>query len=297
MSPRLPTHHPRALACALAVALLAALVAAPLAGADVLTPESGGGSPSAVKIDTLYKITLAIGAVIFVGVEGALVYSLVKHRFRRGRPEPDQIRGNTRLEVGWTLGAAAVLVVISVLTFAFLPGIRNPESSEASGLRAQTRGALAAIDQPAPSGGSRLTVNVVGQQYLWRHDYQGGEKVFSYYELVVPVDTTVLLNVTASDVIHSYWVPKLFGKVDAVPGQTNRTWFKASEPGLYDGQCAELCGENHAEMRNRVRVLPVNEFLAWRARQAKAIRESHALLSLSRRIGQGEGSSPEATAR
>ena len=280
-----------AAAIAVVVGLALVVVGYPLAGGAV-APLGGAGSPNADNIRVLYVIALVLAMIIFLGVEGVLVYSLINHRFRRGRPEPDQVRGNTRLEVGWTIAAAVVLVVISAITFAFLPGIQTPARSEASGLRAQTRGALAAVDQPPPEGGSRLNVNVIGQQYLWRHDYPGREQVFSYYELVVPVDTTVVLNVTSSDVIHSYWVPKLFGKVDASPGKTNHTWFKATKVGVYKGNCGELCGENHAQMLNAVRVLPVDEFEAWRARQAQAIRESHALLSLSRRLGQAEANAP-----
>ena len=91
-----------------------------------------------------------------------------------------------------------------------------------------------------------------GQQYLWRYDYPGGD-VFSYYRMVVPTNTTVVLKITSSDVIHSWWIPKLGGKADATPGHTNETWFKISKAGIYEGQCAELCGSNHADMRAEVR--------------------------------------------
>ena len=88
-----------------------------------------------------------------------------------------------------------------------------------------------------------------GQQYLWRYDYPGGAT--SYYEMVVPTNTTVVLKITSSDVQHSWWIPKLGGKADAVPGHTNETWFKISKEGIYKGQCAELCGSGHADMRGR----------------------------------------------
>ena len=282
------TRRGVAIPVGIVVVLGLVIVGYPLAGGAV-APLGGAGSPSADNVRVLYLIALALGVIIFLGVEGALIYSLVNHRFRRGAPEPEQVRGNTRLELGWTIAAAVVLVVISAITFAFLPGINNPARSEASGLRAQTRGALASVDQPPPEGGPRLTVNVIGQQYLWRYDYPGGEQVFSFHEMVVPVDTTVLLHITSTDVVHAYWVPKLFGKADAVPGHTNRAWFKATKVGSYDGNCTELCGENHAQMLNRIRVVPVAEFVRWRARQAEAIRESHALLSLSRRLGATAG--------
>jgi cytochrome c oxidase subunit II len=284
-----PRHRRIRVVAALAAALALALGVAPAALADVISPEDAGGSPNAEKTDTLYLITLAMGVVIFLGVEGALIWSLVKHRYRRGKGEPEQIRGNTPLEVGWTIGAGVILVILTALTFAFLPGIRNPEASGPGGLQSTaTEQELAALDQPPPPGGKALDINVVGQQYVWRHDYPGREGVFSYFELVVPVNTTVLLNITATDVDHSYWVPKLFGKADAIPGYTNRTWFKATKPGTYDGSCAELCGENHAQMRNRVRVMPVAEYEAWYRRQAADIRAARAGLQDMRRRGYGE---------
>ncbi len=89
-----------------------------------------------------------------------------------------------------------------------------------------------------------------GQQYLWRYDYPGSGR-FNYHEMVVPTNTTVVLKITSSDVIHSWWIPKLGGKADAMPGHINETWFKIAKEGVYKGQCAELCGSNHADMRGR----------------------------------------------
>ena len=211
-----------ALLATLAAALVGMLVLAPGAFADAFTPESRG-SQNAVDIDTLYKITLYIGIVIFVGVEGTLLYSLIKYRARRGGPEAEQIHGNTPLEIGWTIGAALILVVLTVVTFLYLPDIENPPASGPNGLRAE-QASFASIDQPDPptSGGPYLTIRVNGQQYLWRYDYAGGDQLFSYYEMVVPTDTTVVLEVTASDVIHSWWIPDLGGKVDGVPGLRER---------------------------------------------------------------------------
>jgi cytochrome c oxidase subunit II len=251
-----------ALLAAVVVAIAGMLVTAPSAFADAFTPESGG-SPQAEDIDTLYKITLYIGIVIFVGVEATLLYSLIKYRARRGGPEAHQIHGNTPLEIGWTIGAALILVVLTVVTFIYLPDIENPPASGPNGLRAD-QARFASIDQPDPprSGGPILRIKVNGQQYLWRYDYSGREQLFAYYEMVVPTDTTVVLEVSASDVIHSWWIPKLGGKVDGVPGHINETWFKvaAGKEGIYTGQCAELCGAGHADMRARVRAVTPNEF-------------------------------------
>ena len=191
---------------------------------------------------------------MFLIVEGALIWSLVRHRARRGGPEPAQIRGNTPLELGWTVGAALILVVLTAVTFVYLEGIEDPPDvgPRRPGLR---RARWPRSTSPIrPGSARRFDIRVNGQQYLWRYDYPGKE-VYSYYEMVVPINTTVTLDITSSDVQHSWWVPKLGGKATPCPGHTNQTWFKISKPGLYKGQCAELCGDNHADMRNGVRAV------------------------------------------
>jgi cytochrome c oxidase subunit 2 len=277
---------------ALAAALLALLAAAPSALADTFTPESGG-SANADDIDTLYKIALYVAIVIFLIVEGTLIWSLVRFRARRSGPEAVQIRGNTPLEMGWTVAAAMILVVLTVVTFLYLPNIENPPESGPEGLQAsQTR--FASVDQPPPpSGRPYLKIGVNGQQYIWRFDYPGKRKLFSYHTLVVPVDTTVVLQVTASDVIHSWWIPKLGGKVDGVPGHVNETWFKipADQAGeSFEGQCAELCGYNHADMRATVKAVKPTEYESWADQQADAIEESGKLLAEQRKGREGEDS-------
>jgi cytochrome c oxidase subunit 2 len=269
----LPSGRKRRLVLiALAASCLLLLAFAPFALGDALTPESGGGSKNAEDIDTLYKITLYIALVIFLIVEGTLVWSVVRYRARRGGPEPAQIRGNTPLELGWTVGAALILIVLTVVTFLYLNGIKNPPASGADGLQADSR-QFASVDQPNPpkGGGTALNIKVNGQQYLWRFDYPGSPTLFNYYEMVVPTDTTITLDVTASDVIHSWWIPKLGGKVDGVPGHDNETWFKVEEPGVYRGQCAELCGSGHADMRAVVRAVSPAEFEAWASQQRRDI--------------------------
>jgi cytochrome c oxidase subunit 2 len=278
-------------------ALVLLLIAAPSALADALTPEHAGGSRNADDIHTLYVIALVIGAVIFVGVEGVLVTALIRFRKRRGGPEPAQIRGNTPLELGWTVGAAAIVVVLAGVTFAYLGDIKNPEPSLRAGAAAAAGGGgtagtvqVAALDQAAVPSDHALQIHVNGQQYLWRYDYpvKGDTPLFSYYDMYVPVGTTVTLKITSSDVAHSWWIPKLGGKADAIPGHTNNTWFRINRAGTYTGQCAELCGEGHADMRARVIALPPAEFQAWTARQTADIKDAQAKLSLARRIrGQG----------
>jgi cytochrome c oxidase subunit II len=278
----LPVGRKRLVLIALAGVLLLLLVAAPAALGDAITPESGG-SKNANDIDTLYKITLYVAIVIFLIVEGTLIWSIVRFRARRGGPQPAQIRGNTPLELGWTVGAALILVVLTVVTFLYLNGIKDPPSSGANGLRADAA-QFASIDQPNPpkGAGKPLNIHVNGQQYVWRFDYPGQQPLFSYYEMVVPTDTTVTLDVNASDVIHSWWIPKLGGKVDGVPGHTNQTWFKIEKPGVYRGQCAELCGAGHADMRAVVKAVSPDEYEAWSKRQRSEILAAQRALSLQR---------------
>ena len=269
---------------AVGVALLALLVLAPSALAGAFVPESGG-SQNADDISTLYKITLYVSIVIFLIVEGTLIWSLVKFRARRGGPEPAQIRGNTPLELGWTIGAALILLVLTVVTFVYLGDIKDPPASDPA--------VIASINQPNPPGNQRdvLNIDVNGQQYLWRYDYPGKEQLFSFHELVVPTGTTVTLDVTASDVIHSWWIPELGGKVDGVPGHTAETWFKVprGKEGEYEGQCAELCGEGHADMRAVVRAVTPLEFSEWAEQQRADIKEAQTDLAERRKQREAEG--------
>jgi cytochrome c oxidase subunit 2 len=280
------------------------LVAPTSALAVAIAPQDNSGSPNAVKIRTLYLIVFILGMVIFFAVEGLLVYSLIKFRWRRGGTPPAQIRGNTPLETGWTLGAAGILVILTVITFIFLGGIKNPAASGPNGYVAEAKesGALpdgtakaadpkggsvqfAALNQSAPPGppNEHLEIHVNGQQYLWRYDYPGKTQIFSYHDMVVPVNTTVVLNITASDVDHSWWIPDLGGKADAIPGHVNHTWFKITKPGAYWGQCAEFCGENHADMTARVIAVSSTEYKAWLLKQAADLKQSQALLALARK--------------
>lgn len=276
----------RALPLAVVGALLVLLAAAPGALANAISPEHAGGSRNADDINTLYVIALVIGAVIFLGVEGVLITALIRFRKRRGGPEPAQIRGNTPLELGWTIGAAAVLVMLTAISFAYLGDIKNPQESKPGSLAGTVE--VAALHQPKVPGGKSLPIAVNGQQYLWRFSYPGNDQVVSYHDMYVPVGTTVTLKITSSDVAHSWWIPQLGGKADAIPGHTNDTWFRIDHPGTFNGQCAELCGENHADMRARVIALEPDKFQAWMARQAADLKASQAELSLSRKI-RGEG--------
>jgi cytochrome c oxidase subunit 2 len=252
------------------------------------TPQSGG-SPNANSIDSVYKITLYIAIVIFVAVEGALLYALVRFRKRKGAVAA-QIRGNTRLEASWTVGAAVILVALVVLTFVKLPSIQDPANSSPGGdLLASNGGVLyASAERRLPPNGKSLNIVVNGQQYIWRFTYPGATRPdgldapYSYEEMVVPTDTTVTLDIVAQDVVHSWWIPELGGKFQAVPGYHNYTWFKIAKPGVYRGQCAFLCGRGHARMIAVVRAVPPAQFDAWLANQKQLIAEANLAAKQSR---------------
>jgi cytochrome c oxidase subunit 2 len=288
------------LALAVLVALAALLAFAGSAFAGAIVPESGG-SPNADDIATLYKLILAVAIVIFIGVEGCLIYSLFKFRARKGAVAA-QIRGNTRLEVGWTVGAALILVVLAVFTFALLPSIRNPPNSGPDGLQLAT-GTLVASGSPKklPPNGKSLNICVNGQQYIWRFTYAANcsnaplNSAFSYQQMVVPVETTVTLDINAQDVAHSWWIPKLGGKFDAIPGYTNHTWFKipAKYAGtVFTGQCAELCGRNHANMTAQVRAVTPAEYERWLDQRKKDIKAADDAAAQERRQVQQQQQAP-----
>jgi cytochrome c oxidase subunit II len=285
-----PTHAPRKLGRKLTLAcglgLLITMTAAPAAMAGILLPESGG-SPNADQISSLYKITLYVSLVVFVGVEGALCYALYRFRARKGVVAA-QIHGNTRLEIGWTLGAALILVVLGAVTFTKLDSIRNPPDSGPNGLALTAGVDYASTDALKPPNGKSLNIQVNGQQYVWRFTYPGGKQadglgdVYSYEKMVVPTNTTITLDIVAQDVVHSWWIPQLGGKFQAIPGYPNHTWFKISKPGVYKGQCAFLCGRLHARMIAEVDAVSPAQYTTWLAQQGKAIAAANAAAQVAR---------------
>jgi cytochrome c oxidase subunit II len=266
------------------------------------TPQSGG-SPNANEIDSLYKIILVVALVVFVGVEGALVYALVRFRKRRGAV-PAQIRGNTRLEVGWTVGAAVILIAIAVITFIKLPAIQNPPNSGPNGDQLASGGVLyASAERKLPPNGKALNISVIGRQFIWQYVYPGASEPdglgapYSYEAMVVPTNTTVTLDIVSLDVVHSWWIPELGGKFQAVPGYHNYTWFKIGKPGIYRGQCAVLCGRSHARMLATVRAVPPAQFDEWLANQKRLLAQANAAAQAERakllkQIGPGQVENP-----
>jgi cytochrome c oxidase subunit II len=252
---RMPTPVRRKLifACLSISALALVLAGTALAGAGRGIPPAD--SPNAGGIQDLYVVVLVVTGIIFVIVESALL--LFIYRFRgRGRlrtVEGPQIRGHTRLEVIWTVIPALILVGIITVVFVKLPGIKNVPDAGAAG--------------------PKMTVHVEGRQFYWRYTYPNG--AVSINQLTVPAQRPIYLVVTAPtfDVIHSWWVPQLAGKMDAIPGKTNHTWFEADHQGIYQGQCAEFCGIEHAMMLTQVRAVSNSEYESWVAKQLRVSRD------------------------
>jgi cytochrome c oxidase subunit 2 len=254
------------------------------------TPQSGG-SPNADQIHSLYVIVLIIALVIFVLVIGAMTYAMIKFRARKGATAA-QIRGNTRLETGWTVAAAVILVALAVITFVKLGPIQNPPNSGPGGAELSgesgTGVLYASADRRLPPNGKSLNITVIGRQFIWQYVYPGASErdglgaPYSYEEMVVPTNTTVTLDIVSSDVVHSWWVPALGGKFQAVPGYHNYTWFKVPKPGVFHGQCAILCGRGHARMIATVRALAPAQFEAWLGRQKQLISEANAAAKFTR---------------
>jgi cytochrome c oxidase subunit II len=220
---------------------------------------AGGGfepvtshSPNDSRITTTYWVVFGFAVAIFLLVEIALVAFIVRYRSRgRGREvEGAQVHGHARLELLWTAVPVLILVVIAVFTFYELPAIKNVP--------------------PASAAGNRIDVGVFGRQFYWEFTYPNGAVAVD--TMRAPRNRVVYLNVTSPrfDVIHSWWVPALGGKLDAIPGNVNHTWFDADTAGTFHGRCAELCGMLHAQMAAKVQVLPQAQFDAWLAQRAKA---------------------------
>ena len=241
-----------------AVLATVALAALGLAGvalaAGGLTPQSSS-SPNAHGIHRSYMLVGFVTLGVFVLVEGLLLLFVVRFR-HRGRSRLDdgpQIHGSTKLEVMWTVAPAVILAAIAAFVLATLPEIQDVPSASAAG--------------------GRVDVTVEGHQFYWLFRYPNG--AIGFDDMVVPTGKNVKLTVVSppQDVIHSWWVPQLGGKIDAIPGRTNHTWYRAPEPGTYIGQCAELCGVQHAFMRNSVRVVGQSTYDDYVAEQKRLLDE------------------------
>ncbi|MET0803406.1 MAG: cytochrome c oxidase subunit II [Acidimicrobiales bacterium] len=234
----------------LALGLLLMVVAAGCASdapLDTLDPKG----PEAQSIDNLLLPVMLIAGVVFLFVELGIVYLVVRFRRRKSDDDselPSQTHGNLVLELGWTILPAVILAFVAVGTLTTLFEIDDaPEDA--------------------------LEIDVVGQQWWWDFQYDvDGDGAYDFRtanEMVIPAGEPVNLDITSMDVIHSFWIPALNGKKDAVPGRHHPLTLEADEPGTYWGQCTEFCGLSHANMRIRVIALPQDEYDAWLENQMR----------------------------
>ena len=233
---------------------LAAPAFADNAGLTPVAPES----PNAEAITQTYYLLLIVTGLVFFAAEGALVVFVVRYRRRQRQVDAEgpQIHGNTRLEVLWTIIPVFLVAIIVAFVFYKLPDVSDVSR---------------AANEPASE--PNLTIDVRGHQFYWEYRYPDGS--VTYDTMVVPVGRTVELNVTSQikDVIHSWWIPALGGKIDAIPGKLNHTWFRAEREGVYVGNCAEFCGLNHARMEMSVHAVPAGSFDGELSRLASNGRE------------------------
>ena len=241
---------------ALLLAALALVVFAAPAQATIFGPRAGH-SPNADDIRTAYWIAIAIAALLVVAVHVFLIAAIFRFRAGRGRA-PRRFAAGPGALTRPTVPLAVIASGLFVLGVVLAGEARDVKPTGPQGLNA-SRGLVAQVGAlRVPSDAKPLTINAIGQQWLWRFEYPGGrpgDRVFSYSELVVPVDTTVVLNVTSTDVMHRWFIPALGGQVDAVPGKTAETWFRADREGVYPGQSTFFAGSAYAVMRAWVRVV------------------------------------------
>lgn len=237
-SHRLRRLAPLGVAAVLALALAACAQSYPN---TTFTPHSDLGR----SIDFLWNRLMLLGSIVFVLVEGALVYVVFRYRRRSEDVTPPQTHGNVVLEITWTLIPAAILAFIAVPTVKTI------------------------FETQAPAPANSLVIEVTGHQWWWEFHYPQ-YKFTTANEIYIPKGRTVDLVLRSQDVIHSFWVPQLAGKRDAIPNHTNHIWFTADSnmaTTVWNGFCTEYCGDSHGEMHFRVVTVNPDQFASWVTRQ------------------------------
>ncbi len=226
-------------------ALVIALLSSTAALADGPWPNDPQG-PQARSISELYWIMFAAAVVVLAIVDGAIIYSGIKFRERPGHVAK-QFHGQNLLELTWTVIPTLMVVSFSVLSWQKLDFINNTQ------------------------GGADMVIHAEGSQWTWTFSYpqeqrfrlSDGTFLSGAEELHIPIGTKVRIQLSSKDVIHSFWVPSIGGKKDAVPGRATELWIQADKPGTYKGQCLEFCGDGHADMLISLVAHPVSDYAAW----------------------------------
>ncbi len=266
-SPRTPIRRALLLIYAVTVmTALAAVLAVPAFAQGGTPPQPSAlnpAGPNSAVIANLFNIVLIMATVVFVVVEGLIVFSAFRFRRRaKDVSEPTQVHGNTKAEIAWTILPAMIVVTLFVLAL--------------QGMQALGAKPAQAADQ--------MTVKVIGHQFWWEYQYTD-LGITTTTDLVIPTGKVVNLEISSMDVIHSFWVPQLNGKTDAFPNHVNFTWIQANTPGTYYGQCAELCGASHANMRVVVVAKTPDEFDQWvKQQQAGPVEPTDALAQQGQQV-------------
>jgi cytochrome c oxidase subunit 2 len=241
----------------LAAAALALSSCGGLGGVSPIFPTPV--SPNGQDIYNTYILISIPAIIVFLGVEAALLWVVL--RYRRSRQPvgyvPPQIHGHTGLEIAWTLAPLAIVLAIAIGSFFTLQKDFQPINNQ------------------------QMLVIVSGHQFGWIYKYENGITVDQEGTLagdvtpfVVPVNTLVKLQFQGTDVIHSWWVPAISGKTDAVPGYDNFSWLKIDQPGTWRGECAELCGAGHSTMQIIVQAMDQADYDQWMQKQLAATHPS-----------------------
>jgi len=242
------------------------LIAAGLVASAIVLSSCGTGglspifptpvSPNGQDIYTTYLWISVPALAIFIGVEAALLWVVLRYRRSRQPADymPPQVHGNTRLEIVWT--AIPLVIVLGIAGYSFNTLLKDFQ----------------------PIDNAQMEVTISGHQFGWDYDYQNGVVVHQEGTLagevppfVVPTGTLIKLRFRGTDVIHSWWVPAISGKTDAVPGYDNFSWLKIDQVGTWHGECAELCGVGHATMQINVQAMNRADFDSWMNQQKAAL--------------------------
>ncbi len=237
-------HVPRWVVAVLLLVVIGGLLTACGSAEDYPQTTLEAAGEHNQRILDVYSLIWYGAVVVFFLVEGLLLFSVFKFRGEpktiHGRPVP--VHGNNRLEIIWTVIPAIILAIIAVPTLQVIS------------------------DLSARPDEDSMVVNVIGHQFFWEFQYPE-LGISTTNELHIPVGQQIDFRLDSADVIHSFWVPQLAGKLDAIPGRDNRMWFEADAPGTYLGQCAEFCGLAHYQMLLSVVAQPQAEFDAWVAEE------------------------------
>lgn len=217
-------------------------------------------APATRDVVTLYWVMFWIGIVVLAIVQGGIIASIILFRERPGHVAK-QFHGHTGLEFLWTIIPAIIVIALSIGSFQGLSTITDTREYD-------------------------MTVEVTGVQWAWQFRYPDQEGLTVSRTLHIPTNTRVRLVLTSTDVIHSFWVPALSGKMDAVPGRTTEIWLLAPEPGEFNGQCAEFCGLAHADMLATVVAEPMADFQAWVVEERERQEAGGELERLGRQVAQ-----------